>query len=405
MKYVIIIPDGAADEPIPALGNKTILESANIPCLNKLAGQGQIGVAHNVPSNLPAGSDVANLSVLGFNPSLYYTGRAPLEAAALGLKLGPNDWVVRCNMTTVIDQYMRSFSAGHISSEEQKELLTALQDAVVGDYPPGAMEFISGVGYRGLLILREVPGFTVPLSQNTRTFAPHDYTDQRVWHVGPQGAGGELLLELMDKSIDVFANHPVNKKRIEQGKVPATNVWLWGQGQMPVIPSFKETYGKTGAMITAVDLLRGIANSIGFDNIIVPGATGFIDTNFSGKAAAALDALKTHDVVCIHLEATDESGHEGSVEHKVQAMEDIDAKVVAPIWDALSSSGEPFRMFVTPDHPTPIRTKTHSYDVVPWLMVGTGVPACGATSYNEKTALAAGQYREEGWKLVGELLS
>lgn len=404
MKYVVIIPDGAADEPISALGGKTILEAADIPCLNKLATLGQIGVAHNVPPELPAGSDVANMSVIGFNPQLYYTGRAPLEAAAIGLKLGENDWVVRCNMTTVVNQYMRSFSAGHISSEEQKELLSALQKSVAGHFPAGALEFISGVGYRGLLILRTVPGFTVPLALSTRTFPPHDYTDQRVWDVYPQGPGGELLLKLMDCSSEVFAHHPVNEKRVAQGKQPATNVWLWGQGQMPVMPSFQSQYGKSGAMITAVDLLRGIASCIGFDNIIVPGATGFIDTNYSGKAQAALEALKTHDVVCIHLEAPDESGHEGSIPHKLQAMADIDSKVVAPIWNALSNSGEAFRMFVTPDHPTPIRTKTHSHETVPWLMIGTGIPASGAQAYNEVSAKNSGLYQEDGWKLMGELI-
>ncbi len=405
MKYIVIIPDGAADEPIAALGGKTILESAKIPCLNRLAGLGQIGLAHNVPPALPAGSDVANLSVLGFNPQLYYTGRAPLEAAALGLKLGSQDWVVRCNMTTVVNQYMRSFSAGHISSEEQSALLADLQQAVIKDYPAGALEFISGVGYRGLLILRQTSEFSVPLTKSTRTFAPHDYTDQRVWDVYPQGPGGDLLLSLMDKSLEVFANHPVNKKRIDQGKVPATNVWLWGQGQMPVIPSFKQQYGKTGVMITAVDLLRGIANSIGFENVIVPGATGFIDTNYTGKAQAAIEALKTHDVVCVHLEATDESGHEGSIEHKLQAIEDIDAKVVAPIWESVSSSGEPFRMLITPDHPTPIRTKTHSHQPVPWLMVGTDIPAQSAAAYNETTASKSGNFYADGWKLLGDMIS
>lgn len=403
MKYVIIIPDGAADEPIPELNGKTILEAAKTPNLDKLAAAGQIGTAHNVPPELPAGSDVANMSVLGCNPSLYYTGRAPLEAAAQGIQLGPNDWAVRCNMVTLADQSMNSFTAGHISTEESAELLKSLQAAIADRFPVGAVEFYPGVSYRNVLILRDVPGFNPPLGTGTRTFPPHDYTDQKILDVYPQGQGGDLLLELMDLSAEVFATHPVCKKRLAKGKTIPTNVWLWGQGKMPQLPKFKERFGKTGTMITAVDLLRGIGTALGFEIVNVPGATGFIDTNYSGKAKACLEALDRTDLVCIHIEAPDESGHEGSVAHKLKSMEDIDAKVIGPLWEALPAFGD-FRLFVTPDHPTPIRTKTHSYGVVPWVMAGTGIPASNAAAYNETTAEAANQYYPCGWELMEKLL-
>ena len=403
MKYVIIIPDGAADEPIAELDGRTILEAAKTPNLDKIAAAGQIGTASNVPDGLPAGSDVANMSVLGCNPTLYYTGRAPLEAAAQGINLGPNDWAVRCNMVTLADQKMSSFTAGHISTQESAQLLKSLQEAIAGRYPDGAVEFFPGVSYRNLLILRDVAGFNPPLGKGTRTFPPHDYSDKKILDVYPQGQGGDLLLDLMDLSASVFVNHPVSVKRRSEGKPAPTNVWLWGQGKMPQLPKFMDRFGKTGTMITAVDLLRGIGTALGFEIANVEGATGFIDTNYTGKAQACLDALKKTDLVCIHIEAPDESGHEGSVAHKLQSMEDIDSKVIGPIWDALPSFGS-FRMFITPDHPTPIRTKTHSYGVVPWVMAGTGIPASNAAAYNETEAAAAKQYFPYGWELMEKLI-
>ena len=393
-KYAIIIPDGCADEPQESLGGKTPLEAADIPAMDAVAQAGIVARANHVPRALPPGSDVANLSLLGYDPVAFYTGRAPLEAAAQGITLGPNDWAIRCNLVTIVDQVMKDFTADHISSEEARELLAALQERL----GTPQLQFIPGVSYRNLLIYRggERPA---PFSHDTVTIPPHDLTDQSVLDAYPRGPGSELLTRLMCESEDVLVKHPVNVARQKSGKLPATNIWLWGLGGSPQLPPFKERYGVTGAMITAVDLLRGLAALFGWKRIDVPGATGYTDTDYAAKGQYAVEALKEVDLVCVHIEATDEASHEGDAEAKVRALEEIDRKIVAPVWSALQEYGD-YRILISPDHPTPLRLKTHAHGYVPFAMAGTDVQRNNARAYNERVAEASGLVFEEGWRVM-----
>lgn len=394
MKYAIIIPDGCADEPQESLNGKTPLQRANIPAMDEIAEAGVVGRANNVPAHLPPGSDVANLSLLGYDPNVNFTGRAPLEAAAQGIELGPEDWAVRCNLVTVQDQIMRDFTAGHVSSEEAKELLAVAQLKLVD----GPLEFVPGVSYRNLLLYRGAAR-PAPFGRDTRTTPPHDLTDKSVAEDYPRGPGSDLLCDLMTRSIDIFAEHPVNAARRAAGKLPATNVWLWGLGKAPSLQPFQELYGKSGKMITAVDLLRGLAALIGWDRIEVPGATGYTDTDYAAKGRYAIEALDSTDIICVHVEATDEASHEGNAAAKIKALEEIDQHIVRPLHEALRSRGE-YRILVSPDHPTPIRTKTHSHGFVPFAIAGSGVERDGLSTYDEISAEASTLDFAEGWKLM-----
>ncbi len=394
MKYAIIIPDGCADEPQASLAGRTPLQAAQIPNMDAIATSGIVARANHVPLHLPAGSDVANLSLLGYDPTLHFTGRAPLEAAAQGIPLGNNDWAIRCNLVTVQDQIMRSFTADHVSTGEAIELLHAAQAELADEY----LEFIPGVSYRNLLIYRG-DRKRAPFTEETRATPPHDLTDNSVANDFPRGPGSDLLAELMARSLCVFEDHPVNVARRAAGRLPATNIWLWGLGLTPTLPSFMSVYGKTGQMITAVDLLRGLAALIGWGRIDVPGATGYLDTDYSAKGRFAVEALKSSDIVCVHVEATDEASHEGNVAAKIKALEEIDRCIVKPVWDALRAEGE-YRILVTPDHPTPIRTKTHSHGFVPFALSGKGIASAGRTTYDEVTAAASPISFDEGWKLM-----
>jgi len=398
MKYAIVIPDGCADEPQPSLGGLTPLQAASTPAMDEVAASGVVGRSNNVPPELPAGSDVANLSLLGYDPRANFTGRAPLEAAAQGIALGPHDWAIRCNLVTVVDQVMRDFTAGHISTAEATELLRAAQDQLADD----TLEFIPGVSYRNLLIYRGA-NRPAPFARETDATPPHDLTDQSVANDLPRGPGSDLLNDLMRRSAAVFANHPVNQARRAAGKKPATNVWLWGLGRTPRLTSFWDLHGKRGKMITAVDLLRGLAALLGWDRIEVPGATGYLDTDYAAKGRYAIDALPTTDVICVHVEATDEASHEGNVAAKVQALEEIDRHIVAPLLAALRAQGD-FRLLVSPDHPTPLRTKTHSHGFVPWAICGTGIEPDAGRTYDEVTASRSSLSFDEGWKLMGYFL-
>ena len=398
MKYAIIIPDGCADEAQESLGGKTPLEAADVPAMDAVAAAGVVGRASNVPSSLAPGSDVANLSLLGYNPLEHFTGRAPLEAAAQGIELGPEDWALRCNLVTVEDQVMRDFTAGHISTEEATELIQSAREKLGSD----RLQFCPGVSYRNLLIYRAL-GKAVPFSPDTRTVPPHDLTDQSVLDEYPRGPGSDLLNQLMHDSIAVFAEHPVNVARRQQGKLPATNVWLWGLGSTPRLQPFAEIYGKQGAMITAVDLLRGLAKLIGWRQIDVPGATGYTDTDYAAKGRYAVAALREVDLVCVHVEATDEASHEGDAPAKVKALEEISRHIVAPVYEALKSYGD-YRILVTPDHPTPLRTKTHSHGFVPFAIAGSGIIADAAAKYDDPTAARSALSFEEGWKLMSYFL-
>lgn len=394
MKYAIIIPDGCADEPQASLGNRTPLEAANLPFMDAVATAGIVGRANNTPAVLPAGSDVANLSLLGYNPLEHFTGRAPLEAAAQGIALGPEDWAIRCNLVTVEDQVMRSFTAGHISSPEAAELIAAAQARLGSD----RWQFYPGVSYRNLLVYR-ASGQRAPFSPDTRTTPPHDLTDKSVLDDYPRGPGSDVLNQLMGDSVGIFAEHPVNAARRQQGKPPATNVWLWGLGSTPSLVPFAQCYGKQGAMITAVDLLRGLASLLGWRRIEVPGATGYIDTDYAAKGRYAIAALEDVDLVCVHVEATDEASHEGNTEAKIKALEEIDRHIVGPLYEALQSRGD-YRILVSPDHPTPLRTKTHSHGYVPFALAGTGIQPDAAISYDDVTAAHSETLFEEGWKLM-----
>ena len=398
MKYAIVIPDGCADEPQAALGGKTPLQAAKTPAMDEIARLGVVGRSNNVPAHLSAGSDVANLSLFGYDPNKYFTGRAPLEAAAQGIKLGPEDWAIRCNLVTIENQTMRSFTADHVSTAEATELLKTCQR----ELGAADLEFVPGVSYRNLLLYRGERK-RAPFTRDTRATPPHDLTDRSVADDFPRGPGSDLLNDLMGRSVALFAEHPVNAARKAAGKLPATNVWLWGLGQTPALTPFYDLYKKRGKMITAVDLLRGLAALIGWERIEVPGATGYLDTDYAAKGRYAVEALKTTDIVCVHVEATDEASHEGRADAKIKALEEIDAKIVAPLHAALKAQGN-YRILVSPDHPTPIRTKTHSHGFVPFTICGSGVAADGAVTYDEVAAGKSSLSFEEGWKLMGYLL-
>jgi len=399
MKYAIIIPDGCADEPQDSLGGRTPLQAAHVPNMDAVAAAGVVGRANHVPASLPPGSDVANLSLLGYNPLEHFTGRAPLEAAAQGIPLGENDWAIRCNLVTIEDQTMRDFTAGHISTEEARELLATAQEKLADE----RLQFIAGVSYRNLLIYRP-QGERAPFSQDTRATPPHDLTDKSVLDDYPRGPGSDLLNQLMSDSVPLFADHPVNVARRKAGKLPATNVWLWGQGKAPALEPFENVYGRTGAMITAVDLLRGLAALVGWKRIEVPGATGYLDTDYAAKGRYAIDALKDTDIICVHVEATDEASHEGRGDAKIKALEEIDRHIVGPLHAALKAQGD-YRILVTPDHPTPLRTKTHSHGFVPLAIAGSGVAPSGAKTYDEPTAAASNLSFDDGWKMMRYFLS
>ncbi len=398
MKYAIIIPDGCADEAQDSLGGKTPLEAAHLPAMDAIAQTGVVGRANNVPAHLPAGSDVANLSLLGYDPNVNFTGRAPIEAAAQGIELAPGDWAIRCNLVTVQDQVMKSFTAGHISTEEATALLSTAQSELGGD----SLEFKPGVSYRNLLLFRGAKQ-AAPFSRDTRATPPHDLTDQSVADDFPRGPGSDLLNELMMRSLPLFADHPVNQARVAAGKLPATNIWLWGLGGAPRLEAFAKLHGKQGAMITAVDLLRGLAALIGWQNIAVPGATGYLDTDYAAKGKYAIDALSSTDIICVHVEAPDEASHEGRVDAKIAALEQIDKHIVAPLHAALKEHGE-YRILVSPDHPTPCRTKTHSHGFVPFTICGTGIASDASTTYNEPQAAAAPLAFGDGWRLMSYFL-
>ncbi len=397
-KYVIIIPDGSADEPQESLDGQTPLQAADLPAMDAVATAGRVGRSSNVPKSLAAGSDVANLSLLGYDPLEHFTGRAPLEAAAQGIELGPNDWAVRCNLVTVEDQIMRDFTADHISTDEAAELLKTAQEGLDDE----RLQFYPGVSYRNLLVYRPAGG-EVPFSRDTRTTPPHDLTGKSVADDYPRGPGSDRLTQWMSDTMGLFADHPVNVARRSAGKLPATNVWLWGLGSRPTLPPFEQMHGKRGAMITAVDLMRGLAALIGWDRIDVPGATAYLDTDYAAKGRYAVEAIDRYDLVCVHIEAPDEASHEGDAAAKIRAIEEIDRHIVAPVHEALKKHGD-YRILVSPDHPTPLRTKTHSHGFVPWAMAGSGVEPDDATTYDDPTAERSKTAFDEGWKLMSYFL-
>jgi 2,3-bisphosphoglycerate-independent phosphoglycerate mutase len=397
-KYAIVIPDGAADEPQEVLGGKTPLQAARTPEMDRIAREGVLGRSRNVPDKFVPASDVATLSLFGYDPLLYYTGRAPLEAAAMGHVLGPDDWAVRCNLMTIRDGLMTDFTAGHITSEEGRQLIAALQEKIGRPN----VEFYPGVSYRNLMIYRGRPGET-PFADDTLTTPPHDVPDQPAQDYLPRGTGADLLQELMRAGSAVVKDHPVNQARLAAGKSPANAIWLWGQGKAPQLPRFADLHGLRGAIISAVDLVRGVGQLAGWDRIDVPGATGYLDTDYAAKGHYGIAALKDHDIVCVHIEAPDEASHEGRADAKVEALERIDQDIVGPLRRALETY-ERWRILVSPDHATLLRTRAHDRDWATWAMAGTGLSGSGYP-YDEISARAAnGPVFEQGYRLMESFL-
>ena len=400
MKYVILIPDGCADEPLEELDGRTPLQSASIPMLDSLAAAGRVGLANNTPEHLPAGSEVANLCLLGYDPDEFFTGRAPLEAAAQGIQLGPHDWAVRCNLVTIEDQIMIDFTADHVSTPDATELLQLAQEKLLGDPElVRKFEFVPGVSYRNLLIYRGDASTPAPFSKETRSIAPHDLTDLPIVDAFPRGPGSDLLVRLMNDSADLFAGHPINQQRLATGKRPVTHLWLWGLGKAPNLPSFADRYGVQGVMVTAVDLLRGIAALAGWPRIEVEGATGYLDTDYAAKGRAAVAALDDYDVVCVHVEAPDEASHEGRPDAKVESLQQIDRHIVTPLAEALKTHGE-YRIVVLPDHPTFCRTKKHTHGDVPFLFAGSDIQPDSQRTFDEVAAAASGYQFPKGWEMM-----
>jgi len=364
MKYIVILGDGMADEPLAELDGRTPLEYAETPNMDRIAREGRCGMLQTVPEGFEPGSDIANLSVLGYDPRVSYTGRGPLEAASMGIELGEGEMAYRCNLVTVRDGLMVDFNAGHISSAEGAALLRDL-DAVLG-----GVRVYPGISYRNLLVL--------PEGRGSLTTPPHDIVGRPIQEYLPRGDDAAALLECMERSCEVFADHPVNRRRVLEGKIPATGIWPWSGGKRPSLEPFREKYGLAGGVISAVDLLGGIARLAGMEVIRVPGATGFIDTDYKAKARYAVDALDRLDFVYMHVEAPDEAGHMGSVEEKVRAIERLD-EAIGIILERPETI-----VAVLPDHPTPIRCRTHTADPVPFAVLGKGKD--GVKGFSEREA-------------------
>ena len=398
MKYVIVIPDGCADEPVEALGGKTPLQAARLPNMDRVAQMGVVGLSNNVPASLTPASDVATLSLFGYDPLQVYTGRAPLETAAMGIKLGPNDWAIRCNLVYTPDGHMRDFTAGHISSEDGRPLIEALHKELGGrEVAGGVIEFHPGVQYRNILVWRGKSAES-PFA-GMKTQPPHDIPDRPTADYLPQGAGRDILIELMEASKPIFAAHPAKARRVAEGKKPATQCWLWGQGKAPQVKPFSETYGPSGAIISAVDLVRGVGVLLGWHRIDVPGATGYLDTDYAAKGRYAIEALGAFDLVCVHVEAPDEASHEGRADEKVLALERIDEHIVGPLLAALPDYKE-WRILVEPDHRTTLRTRAHAYGAVAFAAAGTGITPDTSDRYDEPTAASTGLSFDPGHQLM-----
>lgn len=382
MKYVLIIPDGCADETQSSLGGKTPLQSASVPNMDAVTKQGMIGQADNVPLSMPPGSDVGTMSLFGYDPLVYHTGRAPIEAAAQGIELGENDWAIRCNLVSVIENVMKSFTAEQIPNELGRELVQLLQKSQYGNEN---WKYQAGISYRNLLIYRGRDEQVSPFDSETDTTPPHDISDQSVLEHLPSGTGSEILNRLMEESVSLFQESKNNLARKDSGHFPATQIWLWGQGSAPKLPLFKSLFNVQGAVITAVDLLRGLGQLIGWETIEVPGATGYLDTDYQAKGEYAIDALSKTDFVVVHVEATDEASHEGDAVAKVKALEEIDSKIVGPVHEYLKSQGD-YRILISPDHPTYLRTKTHSHGYVPFTICGHGITSDSISAYSEVEA-------------------
>lgn len=402
MKYLVMLCDGMADEPNEALGNSTPMEKANKPCMNSLAAKAEVGIVKTVAEGLKPGSDVANLSVLGYEPAVYYSGRSPLEAASIGIDLKDTDVTLRCNLVTLSDEEdyekktILDYCADDISSEEAKILIEYIQEKLGND----VFRFYPGVSYRHCLVWSNGnphPGVLTP---------PHDITGKVITDYIPKGEAVDELYDLMKKSYDLLKDHPVNQARIARGKRPANSIWLWGEGTKPLLDNFSEKFGIKGSMISAVDLLKGIAICAGMNSVDVDGATGYLDTNFDGKCKAAIEEFKNGaDLVYIHVEAPDECGHRGEIENKVKAIEMIDEHILGPVVEFLKGYDD-FAVLVCPDHPTPLSIRTHTSTPVPYLIYDSKNEInSGVKVFCEKEARETGNYIEKGFTMMNYFLT
>lgn len=399
MKYVIVLGDGMADYPLDELKGKTPLEYAKTPMMDKLAEKAEIGQVHTIPSGMKPGSDTANLSVIGYDPKKYYTGRSPLEALSIGVPMKDTDVAIRCNIVTVSDEEkeykkkkMIDHSAGEISTEDADILIQAVQKELGNEM----FHFYTGTSYRHLLIWDK--------GAVTELTPPHDILTKTIGNYLPEE---DLLAQMMEKSYDILNAHPINVAREKAGLHKANSIWFWGAGTKPALSAFEEKTGKKGVMISAVDLLKGIAVGAGLKNIIVEGADGTLETNYEGKAQAAVDALVQdgYDFAYIHVEAPDEMGHQGSVERKIQSIEFLDERLLKPLKNGLDTFGEPYRLLLLPDHPTPIAVRTHVAEPVPYLLYDSTDLKSREWHYNEKEAAGSGHCVEHGWDLLNYLFS
>ena len=408
MKYIVILCDGMADEPLEKLGGKTPLEAARTPNMDRLAKCAEIGMVRTVPEGMAPGSDTANLSVIGYDPEKYYSGRSPLEALSIGAKMGEHDVSFRCNLVTLSEeeeQYeertILDHSSGEISTEDAAVLIQALNDefargsAVERPCYSEGYTFYAGTSYRHLLIQNN--------GKVSELTAPHDILTRRIGEYLPSDP---VLRDMMVRSYDILKDHPINVRRREEGKNPANSAWFWGAGTRPALSSFEKKNGVKGAMISAVDLLKGIAVGAEMHNIIVEGANGGLHTNYRGKGEAAVKALTEdgYDFVYVHIEAPDEMGHQGSAEDKISAIEYIDDQVVGPVTAALDKAGVDYRMLIMPDHPTPVRVRTHTADPVPYMIYDSTRPVQGKDSYSEKSGQETGVFVKKGYTLIDRLL-
>ena len=397
MKYIVILGDGMADEPIAALGGKTPLEAANTPAMDCLASGGEMGMVQNVPCGMAPGSDVANLSVMGYDPLKSYSGRSPLEALSIGIEMEPEDMVFRCNVVTLSEEEpygektILDHSSGEISTQDADVLMDTIREAFNSE----EFQFYTGTSYRHILIWKN--------GRNAVLEPPHDHLTKVIGPYLPQEA---VLRGFMERSFDLLNNHPLNQARAAQGKNKANSLWFWGPGTKPSLQSFREKTGLQGAMISAVDLLKGIAVGSGMTVAQVEGATGSIDTNYEGKAQAAIDALLKDgcDFAYIHVEAPDEMGHQGHLAEKIQSIEDLDSRIIAPVKQAMEAAGEEFRMLILPDHPTPLRLRTHSTEPVPYVLYDSTRQLRRIARYSEKEAAATGIFEPMGHRLMEKFL-
>ncbi|MEO5359552.1 MAG: cofactor-independent phosphoglycerate mutase [Nitrospirota bacterium] len=397
MKYIVLIGDGMADMPLEAIGGLTPLQKAVTANMDILASGGTLGMVRTVPEGFPPGSDVANLSILGYNPKDYYSGRAPLEAASMGIPLGEGDAAFRCNLVCLdfTETRMVDYSSGHITSEEAKSLIMDLNRELSSDN----IKFYPGISYRHLMVYKDGP---IDMSCTP----PHDITGRAFTQYLPHGHGADVLLNLMRRSQEVLRDHPVNIERVNHGKPPANSIWLWGQGKRPTLPLFKAKYGIEGSLISAVDLTKGLGVCAGLKVIDVPGATGYLDTNYTGKARYGVDSLKDRDFVYIHVEAPDEAGHSGKLNDKIRAIEDFDSLVVGEVMRLLRDTGD-YKILLMPDHPTPIALKTHTNASVPFVIYDSrNVKTDAKVSYDEGiSSLKGAVFIDDGHTLMSYFIT